>query len=109
MLREGVSLSPLYIQSNVRTTLTISSFPPINFSIACRGQIISDGFFSLPLGSPWIRIHYESPVLNDADRHKLQGALSLEDSEPFAPRLKVVKTILPEKHLAASHHPAHSK
>ncbi|XP_062990694.1 thymidine phosphorylase [Elgaria multicarinata webbii] len=49
-------------------------------------------------GSPWIRIHYESPALSDADRHSLQGALILEDSEPFAPSLKVVKTILPQTH-----------
>ncbi|XP_053112715.1 thymidine phosphorylase isoform X2 [Hemicordylus capensis] len=48
-------------------------------------------------GSPWIRIHYDRPKLSDADRCKLQGALLLDTSEPFAPSLWVVETILPEK------------
>ncbi|XP_061493977.1 thymidine phosphorylase isoform X1 [Rhineura floridana] len=48
-------------------------------------------------GDPWIRIHYENPELSDADRRNLQGALILEDSEPFAPGSKVAKTILPQK------------
>nr|XP_056702622.1 LOW QUALITY PROTEIN: thymidine phosphorylase [Euleptes europaea] len=45
-------------------------------------------------GSPWLRIHYESPKLSDGDRQDLQAALIVED--PFSPRLKVVKTILPQ-------------
>ncbi|XP_048356157.1 thymidine phosphorylase [Sphaerodactylus townsendi] len=48
-------------------------------------------------GSPWLRIHYESPKLTDGDRHSLQAALILGD--PFPPRSKVVKTILPHTSL----------
>ncbi|KAJ7329299.1 hypothetical protein JRQ81_015473 [Phrynocephalus forsythii] len=46
-------------------------------------------------GSPWIRIHYESPKLSEADRRDLQSALVLRDIEPIPPGSRVVKTILP--------------
>ncbi|XP_060100468.1 thymidine phosphorylase-like [Heteronotia binoei] len=45
-------------------------------------------------GSPWLRIHHESPKLRDEARSALQAALILED--PFAPHLRVAKTIFPQ-------------
>ncbi|XP_044285437.1 thymidine phosphorylase [Varanus komodoensis] len=47
-------------------------------------------------GSPWIRIHYEQPPLSEADRLHLQGALLLEETEPFVPGPRVAKMILPQ-------------
>ncbi|XP_077196562.1 thymidine phosphorylase isoform X3 [Paroedura picta] len=45
-------------------------------------------------GSPWLRIHHESPRLREEDRSALQAALVLGD--PLPPRFKVVKTIFPQ-------------
>nr|XP_023966468.1 thymidine phosphorylase [Chrysemys picta bellii] len=47
-------------------------------------------------GSPWIRIHYDTPELSNDQRHTLQGALVLAGSEPFAPSCKVAEIILPQ-------------
>ncbi|XP_074840330.1 thymidine phosphorylase [Carettochelys insculpta] len=47
-------------------------------------------------GSPWIRIHYDTPELSDPQRHALQGALVLASSEPFAPSGKVAEILLPQ-------------
>ncbi|XP_026518008.1 thymidine phosphorylase-like, partial [Terrapene carolina triunguis] len=47
-------------------------------------------------GSPWIRIHYDTPELSNDQRRTLQGALVLAGSEPFAPSCKVAEIILPQ-------------
>ncbi|XP_007441569.1 thymidine phosphorylase [Python bivittatus] len=45
-------------------------------------------------GTPWIRIHYETPKLSNTHRDTLQKALILADAEPAVPSLKVVKMLL---------------
>ncbi|XP_060545274.1 thymidine phosphorylase [Pantherophis guttatus] len=48
-------------------------------------------------GTPWIRIHYDTPRLSQTHRETLQKALILGDLEPFTPASKVVKILLPTK------------
>ncbi|EMP29212.1 Thymidine phosphorylase [Chelonia mydas] len=47
-------------------------------------------------GSPWIRIHYDTPELSNDQRQTLQGALVLAASEPFLPSCKVAEVVLPQ-------------
>ncbi|XP_063164649.1 thymidine phosphorylase [Candoia aspera] len=53
-------------------------------------------------GTPWIRIHYETPQLSNPHRGTLQKALILGDAEPIAPSSKVVKMLLSAEESAAT-------
>ncbi|XP_070610627.1 thymidine phosphorylase [Erythrolamprus reginae] len=53
-------------------------------------------------GTPWIRIHYETPRLSQTHRETLQKALILGDMEPFTPTSKVAKILLPTGELATT-------
>ncbi|XP_054845352.1 thymidine phosphorylase [Eublepharis macularius] len=68
---------------------------PINHHVGAELLVSVGGH--VRKGTPWLRIHYETPELSDDDRRNLQAALLLED--PFETRLKVAKTILPQTHL----------
>ncbi|XP_075440099.1 thymidine phosphorylase isoform X2 [Ascaphus truei] len=46
-------------------------------------------------GDPWIRIHYESPLLRDTQRQTLQGAIRVTDCPPFTPASLIREVILP--------------
>lgn len=50
----------------------------------------------ISVGSPWIRIHYDTPELSNDQRQTLQGALVLAASEPFLPSCKVAEVVLPQ-------------
>ncbi|XP_058047278.1 thymidine phosphorylase isoform X2 [Ahaetulla prasina] len=53
-------------------------------------------------GTPWIRIHYDTPRLSQTHREILQKALILGDLEPFTPASKVVKILLPTEESATA-------
>ncbi|XP_053319694.1 thymidine phosphorylase [Spea bombifrons] len=44
-------------------------------------------------GDPWIRIHYESPPLQDKQRQSLQASISIIDCPPFTPPSRIREII----------------
>nr|XP_033815235.1 thymidine phosphorylase isoform X2 [Geotrypetes seraphini] len=44
-------------------------------------------------GTPWIRVYYEKPELQDTHRHTLQAALVLSDCPPFTPGSRITEIL----------------
>ncbi|XP_039174623.1 thymidine phosphorylase isoform X1 [Crotalus tigris] len=60
-------------------------------------------------GTPWIRIHYDTPRLSNTHREALQKALILGDLEPFTPTSKVAKVLFSTEESATPGSRAESK
>ncbi|XP_030072984.1 thymidine phosphorylase [Microcaecilia unicolor] len=66
----------------------------INLSVGA--ELLVDVGQRITKGTPWIRIHYEKPELQDSHRHALQAALVLSDCPPFTPGSRITEILTPQ-------------